>query len=792
MIWGENMANQMPRGLPAEVTSFVGRRRATAEVKGALSASRLVTLTGVGGTGKSRLALHVARDLRRAFDDGVWLVELGQVQDPSLLGDTVAEVLGLSDLSSRDPQTVLAGYLADKQLLLVLDNCEHLLGDCAPLVAGLLPAAPGLRVLASSREPLGIGAERIWPVPPLSVPRPDESLTGEGWGYRYEALALFEERAAAVVPGFALNKDNEMAVARLCRQLDGLPLAIELAAVRLRVLSIDDLLVHLQDRFRLLTSGNRAAPSRHQTLRAAVQWSFDLCSELERTLWARLSVFGGGFDLAAAEDVCADDGLPHPEVFTGVAGLVDKSLLVRGEDAVVARYRMLDTIRQYGREQLAGGAEVVVRRRHTDHYLRLCEQAEADWFGPRQVEWLDRFRAEASNVSAALEFCLTEPGQARTGLRMAGALHWYWTSRIRDGRYWLDRALAHDPGPSRERVKALWAVGWIAGLQGDATYARAALDECAGLARQLDEEYALGQATAFTGMMNLLQDELPEAAEAYERALAHHRTAGVVDHNTTMAVASFGMIVGLLGDTDRAVALCQESIATCAEHGERWARSWALCDLAIARWLQHDLERAAAHLREALRLNSALGDQAGVAWCVEVLGWISAADEDAQRAAVMFGVGEKLWAAVGGRLSGWGIAHDLSTQAKARAQDALGKRAFDASVRHGKLFSYDNALAYALSEHSAPAPPTAASLARPEPEPELEMDQLTRREREVALLIAQGMSNKEIASKLVISRRTAEAHVEHILVKLGFTSRTQIATSFRHHTTGLPRAHRPA
>ena len=782
------MTIQMPGGLPAEVTSFVGRRQATAEVKGALSASRLVTLTGVGGTGKSRLALHVARDLRRAFDDGVWLVELGQVQDPSLLGDTVAEVLGLSDVSSRDPETVLAGYLADKQLLLVLDNCEHLLGDCALLVAGLLPAAPGLRVLASSREPLGIAAERIWPVPPLSVPRPEESWTGEGWGRRYEALALFEERAAAVVPGFALDKDNETAVARLCRRLDGLPLAIELAAVRLRVLSIDDLLVHLQDRFRLLTSGNRAAPSRHRTLRAAVQWSFDLCSELERTLWARLSVFAGGFDLAAAEDVCADDGLPHQEVFTGVAGLVDKSLLVRGEDAGVARYRMLDTIRQYGREQLAGGEEVVVRRRHRDHYLRLCEQAEADWFGPRQVEWLDRFRAEASNVSTALEFCLTEPGQARTGLRMAGALHWYWTSRIRDGRYWLDRALAHDTGPSRERVKALWVVGWIAGLQGDSIHALAALGECAGLARQFDEESGLGHAIAFTGMMNLLQDELPEAAEAYEQALTHYRAAGLVDPYTAMAVSSLGMIVGLLGDTDRAVALCRESIATCEEHGERWARSWALCNLAIARWLEHDLQRAAAHLREALRLKSALGDQAGVAWCVEELGWISAADEDAQRAAVMFGVGEKLWAAVGGRLSGWGIARDLSAQAKARAQDALGKRAFDASVEHGKLFSTDKALAYALSEQSAPSPPTAASSARPEVEPE----QLTRRESEVALLIAQGMSNKEIASKLVISRRTAEAHVEHILVKLGFTSRTQIAALFRHHTTGLPSAHQPA
>ena len=777
----------MPGRLPAEVTSFVGRRKATAEVKGALSASRLVTLTGVGGTGKSRLALHVARDLRRAFADGVWLVELAQLRDPSLLGDTVAGALGLSDLSRRDPEAVLAGYLADKQLLLVLDNCEHLLGDCARLVAGLLPAAPGLRVLATSREPMGIAAEHIRPVPPLSVPRPEASWTGEGWGHRYEALALFEERAAAVVPGFTLHKDNETSVARLCRQLDGLPLAIELAAVRLRVLTVDDILARLQDRFRLLTSGNRAAPSRHQTLRAAVEWSFDLCSELERTVWARLSVFAGGFDLAAAEDVCADDELPRQEVFTAVAGLVDKSLLVRGEDAAVSRYRMLETIRQYGREQLAGGEEVVVRRRHRDHYLRLCEQAEADWFGPRQVEWLDRFRAEAPDVSAALEFCLTEPGQARTGLRMAGALHWYWISRaMRDGRYWLDRALAHDSGPSRERIKALWVVGWIAAAQGDATHALAALDECTGLARQFHDESALGHAIAFTGMTKWFQDQLPEAAEAHEQALAHYRTAEAVDPFTALALCDLGTIVGVLGDIDRAVALCQESIAICEEQGERWAHSWALWHLAFARWLQHDLERAAAHVREALRLKSALGDQVGVAWCVEMLGWISAADDDAQRAAVMFGVGAKMWEPVGGWLGGWGTVRDLSAGAKAQARDVLGKRAFDASVQHGKHFSSDEALAYALSEQPAPAPPAAASLAEPE------LAQLTRREREVAPLIAQGMSNKEIATKLVVSRRTAEAHVEHILVKLGFTSRTQIATWFRHHTPGAPPSHRPA
>ena len=311
----------------------------------------------------------------RAFPDGVWLVELASLRDGSLLDDAVAAALGLTDLSNRDRDTVLVGYLANKRLLLVLDNCEHLLSDCAHLVATLLPAAPGSRVLATSREPLGMGGERVWPVPPLSVP--DESVPGESAGHGYEALVLFEERAAAVVPGFTLNRDNEKSVARLCQRLDGLPLAIGLAAVRLQALSVSEVLARLEDRFRFLTCGDRAAPARHRALRAAVEWSFDLCTELERTLWARLSVFAGGFELAAAERVCSGDGLPSVEVFTALAGLVEKSLLITGTEAPVARYRMLETISQYGHERLTNDEDVVVRRRHRDYYLRLCEEAEA-------------------------------------------------------------------------------------------------------------------------------------------------------------------------------------------------------------------------------------------------------------------------------------------------------------------------------------------------------------------------------------------------------------------------------
>jgi non-specific serine/threonine protein kinase len=764
-------------GLRAEVTSFVGRQQATAEVKRVLSTSRLVTLIGVGGTGKSRLALHVARELRRAFADGVWLVELAKLGDPSLLDDTVATALGLSDLSNRDSEAVLVSYLGDKQLLLVLDNCEHLLGDCARLVARLLPAAAGLRVLATSREPLGLTAEHICPVPPLSVPGPDVLSTAGVWGRRYEALALFEERAAAVVPGFTLNRDNELAVARLCQRLDGLPLAIELAAVQLRALTVEEVLARLEDRFRLLTIGDRGAPARHQTLRAAVEWSFELCSELERTLWARLSVFAGEFDLAAAEDVCASDGLLAEEVFTGVRGLVAKSVLISNRKATVARYGMLETIRQYGREQLTSGKEAVVRRRHRDYYLRLVERAEAesDWFGPGQLQWLDRCHAEAGNLRAALEFCLTEPGQARTALRMSGALYWYWATRaVRDGRHWLDRALAHDTEPSRERAQALWAVSWLAAAQGDTAHALSVLEECLDLARRFDDETLRGYALEFIGHAKWLQGELRETAQAYEQALAHYRAAGEVNSLTAVALCNLGTIVAMLGDTERAVGLCQECIALCEAHGEQWARAWGLWHLAFVRWLQHDLPQVTTNARDALRLKSALRDQIGIPWCVELLGWVAAAEDDAQRAAVLFGIGDRMWEQIGQWLFGWQTACDVSNQRKAQARETLGNRAFDAAVAQGRRFSLDEALDYALDEKLSAPPGTAAGLAANPAAPE--SAQLTRREREIAALVAEGMSNKDIAAKLVIAQRTAENHIQNIRTKLGFTSRTQIAT----------------
>ncbi|QIZ37812.1 LuxR C-terminal-related transcriptional regulator [Saccharopolyspora sp. ASAGF58] len=755
--------------IPAALTEFVGRRQATAEVKGALGSHRLVTLTGVGGTGKTRLALHVAGELRRVFADGVWLVDLAALRDPGLLEETVVAALGVSDTSTRDPVTVLVDHLADKRLVLVLDNCEHLLDSCARLVATLLRAAPRLRVLATSRAPLGVTGERVWPVAPLAVP-PEGSPLREAIGS--EAVVLFEQRAADSVPGFAVTEDNVAAVVRLCRQLDGLPLALELAAVQLRTLSVEQIVGRLQDRFLLLTHGDRAGPTRHQTLRAAVEWSFGLCTELERTMWARLSVFPAGFDLAAAEQVCAGEGVLAEYVLTALAGLVDKSLVIKREQGPLVRYRMLDTIRQYGSEQLGGEKEKTLRRRHRDHYLLLAEHAEADWFGSHQVQWLERFGAEQPNMRVALEFCLTEPCQARCGLRMAGALYWYWmVCALRDGRWWLERVLAADTQPSPERTTALWAAGFITFCQGDLARSRTVLAECVELAREFNDETALGRALEFIGAIKWIgDDDLPTARTTLERALAHYGHAGAEDSLMAMTLCMLGSMVAQFGDLERGIALCQECIDLCQSRGEQWARAWGLWNLAFCHWRQRDLPQVVTHAKQALRLKHALHDQLGTPWCVETLSWVAVTEGDAERAAVMFGITDAFWQQIGGSLTGWEAMREWSNQCQAQVRDTLGDPAYNAAFQHGQHLSLEEAVAYALGENPASQPTTAPSAA----------PQLTRREREVAQLIAQGLTNKDIATTLVISPRTAEAHVEHILTKLGFTSRTQIATWTTH------------
>ncbi|MET0495106.1 MAG: AAA family ATPase, partial [Actinoplanes sp.] len=407
--------------LPAEVTSFVGRRHDVTSVRRMLSTSRLVTLTGAGGVGKTRLGQRVGLEVRRAFPDGVWLVELAELRDEDLVAVTVAEALGVREESVRPDAPGLADFLADRRALLILDNCEHLVAACADLAEKLLRACPDLSILVTSRQPLRIAGEATLTVQPLSVPEPDAACTPADLP-RYESASLLVERATAVLPGFEVTEANAATIAALCQALEGMPLAIELAVARLRVLTLEQILDRLTDRYRLLTSGARNAPARQQTLRALIDWSWELCSERERVLWSRLSVFSGGFELDAAEHIATDETLPAEAILDLVASLVDQSVISRTGDGPRARYKMLEVVREYGAARLAEAeGQLVVGRRHSEWYARLAAYGDAQWVSPDQAALMLRLRHEQANLRVALEFAVTE-GPPELALRFAADL----------------------------------------------------------------------------------------------------------------------------------------------------------------------------------------------------------------------------------------------------------------------------------------------------------------------------------------------------------------------------------
>lgn len=749
--------------LPQELTSFVGRRRELTEARRLLSVSRLVTLTGIGGVGKTRLALRVADDARRAIADGVWLVELGELHDPDLVADTVAAALGLREQPGLPPLALLTEYLSSRGALLVLDNCEHLVDAAAALTEALLRTCPDLRILATSREPLAIGAESVLRVPSLTVPDPDRPPHLQGLP-RYEAITLFVERAAAAVPGFELTEDNHVAVAAICHRLDGLPLPIELAAVRLRAMSPEQILDRLTDRYQLLTRGSRGAPTRQQSLRMSIDWSHELCTDVEQTLWHRLSVFAGSFELDAAEAVCGGE-LSSLEVLDGVASLVDKSILIREDAAGSVRYRMLETLREYGRERLrAAGEFTAQQRRHRDWYETLATTAETEWVGPHQVEWIRRLDREQANLRDAVGFCVTEPGETDAGLRMGAALYPYWLCRgmSSEGRHWLDRALDRDPDrPTLDRVRALYVDSVLAGTQGDLPRADELVVRGRAVADGLDDPRADLLMKLASASVALFGGRLAEAIAGFEVVIARFRAEGDLLRLTT-ALVGCAVAAGVTGDEDQAIAYHEEVLEITEETGESAIREYSLLALALNRW-SDDPIGATDLLEQGLRLSRVVDDPLGCSSCTEVLAWIAAADGRYRRAAVLMGAARARSQAVGSPtvlVPNVLIHHE---EAEKRTRDALADSVFESAQRQGRSMTCDDVVAYALGEQqSANAP-------------QVEAVTLTRREQQVAELVAQGLTNKAIAAKLVISQRTAQGHVEHVLAKLGFNSRTQIA-----------------
>ncbi|MEW2394539.1 LuxR C-terminal-related transcriptional regulator [Streptomyces sp. NPDC046862] len=766
--------------LPVETTTFVDRRGELTEGRRLLAKARLVTLTGPGGVGKTRLATRLAAHVERAFPDGARCVHLSGLRDPALVPVAVADALSLHDNSDQPPLTTLVDQLRDRRLLLVLDNCEHLLTACAELTAALLRGSPGIRILATSRHRLALTEEHLLEVRPLPVPDPDGDLSEAGG---YPALALFADRAAAVVPGFTLTPANRASVARLCHRLDGLPLAIELAAVRMRVLGIDQLLERLDDRYRLLTAGSSAVLPRHQTLRAAVDWSHELCTPQEQLVWARVSVLAGGFDLETAEAVCADgEQVMSYDVLEAVAGLVDKSVLIRDEHAGAVRYRLLDTLRHYGLDKLRRtlGAEADTLRRQRDWMLERAAAYERVWFGPGQRTIVTRLRADQDNLRTALDFSLATSGEALAGLRLAGTLWFYWYAcgGTREGRYWLERALDANPEPTRDRARALWIAGLLTGCSEDVAGGRRRAEEARQLALDLGEPAEAAHAEGILGVMTLFGDDLRGALDRFESSVVRGPVHGTLPSITGLYQVGFATVLAYLGQTDRAVAVCEEARRHCEERGEEWVLSYVLRVLALTYTVKGEWRCAESYGREALRLKRAVHDVFGIALTLDLMALVAAALDAPERAAVLLGGAERVWADI----SSGRVASTTYTAAlrgcETRVAEALGRPDYERAHRRGGALGLTEIVEYALQEQQArkrgqenrqecrpgPAAPSVCDGTR-----------LTRREAEVARLVAEGLANQQIADRLVIARRTAEGHVERILSKLGFHNRSQIA-----------------
>jgi predicted ATPase/class 3 adenylate cyclase/DNA-binding CsgD family transcriptional regulator len=807
----------LPNNLPLQLTSFVGRARELAAVGEALAAHRLLTLTGPGGTGKTRLALQAAAEVGPAYPDGVWLVELATLADPALVPQAVAAAVGVREEPGRPLTATLADALRPKRTLLLLDNCEHLLDASARLADALLRACPDLRVLATSREALGIGGETAWLVPSLALPDPDRPPPPEALS-RYEAVALFVDRALAVQPAFRVTDANAPAVARVCARLDGIPLALELAAAHVRVLPVEQLLGRLEDRFRLLTGGSRTALERHQTLRAAVDWSYALLDARERRLFARLSVFAGGFTLEAAEQVGA--GAAPLDVLDLLTRLVDKSLVVAEEQLDgTARYRLLETLRQYAGQKLAAraGEAAAVRERHATFYLDLAKAAEPRLLEAEQEVWLHRLAQEHGNLRAALHWSV-DGGASDTALRLAGALWRFWSTRghLGEGRVWLARALDLPAGPAAARARALTAAGTlayqqgdyaaadahyetglalkrelgdlpgvasslnglgnVAALRGEYAVARALFGESLEVRRRLHDRWGIAAALHNLGYVSHQEGDLAAARRYYEESLTAEQELGN-RHGVALSLSNLGLVVAEGGDPERARMLGEESLAIFRELGDRAGAAHAFHNLGDLALDQGDLAAAGAHYTACLALWDEVGDRGGVACALEGFAGLAAAGAhaaDGDRALRLAGAAATLRATLGLPLS---PPERAQLERRLRpARRSLGPAAA-AAWGEGRALLPAAAVAYA---RRAGAGSASVSVRRASRAPEADRSPprpptLTHRERQVVALVVLGRSNRQIARELVITERTAETHLTRIFTKLKFTARAQLA-----------------
>lgn len=752
--------------LPSDLTSFEGRRSDLSNVKQLLGDTRLLTLTGFGGVGKTRIALRAARELTRSHPDGVAWVELADLRDPRMLRQSVVEALGLPELPGRDTWAVALQHIAGTRMLLVLDNCEHVLLDVAEMVDELLRHSSGLRVLATSRQTLGVPGETVLCVAPLPVP-PKERADEAGVASLFPSLALFRERAAAVVPGFELTADNQAAAVELCRKLEGIPLAIELAAVKLRVLGLEDLVERLDARLEVLRYSSRTGPSRHRTIEATIDWSYDLCTDDERTLWARASVFTGGFGVDAAEIVCAGESLPRHAVLDVLQGLLEKSIISRTETQGQVRFRMLEPLREHGHQRLqAWGEYDEVVHRHLSWIEALLGEACLQWFGPLQELWCTILRLEQANIRAAAEHCLAHEDCRERSLTLVGAPWFLWIAMFLDeGRQWLERAVAACPEPTINRAVALGTLSYIASLQGDQSRADDAAEQARLIAVDQADVRVEAYATHVAGLSELFRDS-PRSKALLSKALALYAGHDVLDDQVVGLRIQLALAHLYCGELDEARAHFDWCRDLCTLTGERWLLSYALYGLGFVEKLEGNTEVAITLAREALDIKWFFRDLCGLSTTMDLLAWAQADAGRFQDAACLLGAADSLWTSFGLRLFGSEDWLEGMHEAEALCRADLGDRVFDAAFRAGVEMERAEAIALALGRKEVPTPTSLADSGAVK---------LTRREQEIAELVADGLSNRAISEKLVISQRTAEGHVENILSKLGFHSRSQVA-----------------
>lgn len=764
------MTHSSGGNLPFELSSFVGRVQESDELGSALSSARLVSIIGPGGAGKSRLAKHVAGQLRDRFPDGVWLIELDELRDERLLADLVLSVFGIPGGSGRTPEEALIQWLEHKRLLVVLDDCENLLQGCRQLVTEVMTYAPEVTVLATTRQPLAVDGERVWRIPPLSVPGPEVAVGPELFAH-YEALTLFEQRARAARRDFTVTEANAPQVAELCRRLDGSPLALELAAVQLRVLTVGDVLDRLDRPFSLLQAAWPGRP-RRQSLRAVVEASHDLCTPAEREVWACASVFAGSFDLEAARDVCAPAIGESEDYRSSLDGLVDKSVLTVSENGPATRYRMLETIRRFGAEKLdRSGDAAAVRRRHRDHYLRAVRRGEAEWSGPHQAEMFAYLRSERANLRVALDFCFEEPGESATGVAFVGLLWplWIVAAFLKEASQWVDRASSSGAGSDPDRLRLASVGTLVACLAGDIPRARQLQNSLESLEDRVDDPVLSAIAARAVGTVEMVDGKLHRAAPHLERSVALLREAGRPHSLALVSHADLGVVYGLTGAYDAAVARCEEGRALCTANGEGWALSWILFVLSFVRIIRDENDDASRDLEQMLRIKRDFDDVLGILHAAELLAWLAAGKEPA-RAARILGANEALWRPFGQYLLAFEPYLARHDRCVVKARELLGDARFDACYRAGAGLDLAQLAAYALGEEPAVEPAGLVERA------EHGEHGLTRREREICGLVAQGLTDRQIAERLVISPRTVQTHVANILGKLAFRSRAELAT----------------